>query len=343
MNSLTENEKKILGDNVGALDIDDGHVSRDDAGQEAKAPKGEGVKKPTKVYTPWYEWDINNDTEYILGIKNNINKIMSEINRGIHPNDLMKIVEKIESNYDFCLRRGLEQQKLNDILKETQLKLDEKSSKPVDAYGLVLAIREMNNIRRDYMRRTSKMFKTEEDKGSIEELERNFERIKKYIEGICDGKKVPPLKTEQDYIKELKKLNKDTKRLKWLKKFKFFKWEDGRDKVVEKAKELYPQLKEVIRARKTDKIPKQYGMLMKQLKKEKLRELWELPVDLLYDEQLRRDKEQRLEEQLRRNKEQRLKVSTVKTPTPRTPGSVQANVEQMPSKNDKQNEEEPSL
>ena len=224
-------------------------------------------------------------------IKDEVSQIMGEIKYGMNPNTLVEKAEAIRKIYDENKGQYTDGELLT-IFKDMPLQFQEDKDLKLSAASLV-DIGKTNDIRRLYIRTTNldEEDRTDKDKENIKKCKESFAKEAIAIERICKGKKLLPLKTEDEYIAELETLEEDVERA----------WAKGRKArdVASKSRKLRRVLKEVITETTPNRIEKVFNKLRSTLERNKAKDLPEA-----FDE-----KEE--------NKEKPPVVVKVKTPLPK--------------------------
>lgn len=223
-------------------------------------------------------------------IKDEVSQIMGEIKYGMNPNTLVEKAEAIRKIYDENKGQYTDGELLT-IFKDMPLQFQEDKDLKLSAASLV-DIGKTNDIRRLYIRTTNldEEDRTDKDKENIKKCKESFAKEAIAIERICKGKKLLPLKTENEYIAELETLDEDVEKA-WIKGIK------ARD-VASISRKLRRVLKEVITETTPNRIEKAFNKLRSTLERNKAKDLPEA-----FDE-----KEE--------NKEKPPVVVKVKTPLP---------------------------
>lgn len=224
-------------------------------------------------------------------IKDEVSQIMGEIKYGMNPNTLVEKAEAIRKIYDENKGQYTDGELLT-IFKDMPLQFQEDKDLKLSAASLV-DIGKTNDIRRLYIRTTNldEEDRTDKDKENIKKCKESFAKEAIAVERICKGKKLLPLKTEDEYIAELETLEEDVERA----------WAKGRKArdVASKSRKLRRVLKEVITETTPNRIEKVFNKLRSTLERNKAKDLPEA-----FDE-----KEE--------NKEKPPVVVKVKTPLPK--------------------------
>lgn len=243
-------------------------------------------------------------------LKNEIKQIMGEVEYGMGPNRLVKKGEKLLEIYvKYQKEYNFTADELKPIFKEIPLELDQELEFSGNAYS-VLAIGQMNEIRREYMEYANKTNPTDEEKERIEKVKKEFDKRKEKMEEICDGWEVLPLQTEEEYVDELEGMEEDAEAK------GVFKGKKARD-VASKMESLRLVLKELIPVMKTGNIQKVYARLRKTLENNPSVKADELPAELAKvtkQENIRED------------------VKVEKTPMPKNIGSEQGEEQKKETK-----------
>lgn len=146
-------------------------------------------------------------------IEKQIDDIAGEITSNMDPEELSKKLEYLTAD---ILAKNDEEYgpEIEKMLKEktVTIKMEGMFRSKDKEFTLeqIVCTQKINKIREAYMECTGKKEKTEQDEEDIQACKTAFKGCKEVLEIICgDRVNVPPLKTEEEYIKELEKLEKD--------------------------------------------------------------------------------------------------------------------------------------
>ena len=231
-----------------------------------------------------------------------IGLITNKVITGMEPNELVKQSERMREFYIECINElGYTKEEMKEILNSTTLNyvtpMVGKSSngdKKSFTAGDLMEIGKINEIRKEYIKITSKTKITEEDKNVIKNCEEKFKDISGKIFQICN-KEILPLQTLEEYDKELGDLRleaqKGIKREKTRERAKrALKRETKAEIACEKARVLREVLKEIINVDKSNLIYEKFNKIIYCLRRNPLVNPEMIPEELEH----KRDKKESL-------------------------------------------------
>ena len=209
-----------------------------------------------------------------FSMQTRIGLITNKVITGMEPNELVKQSERMREFYVECIKElGYTKDEMKEILNSTTLNyvtpIVSKSSnedKRRFTAGDLMEIGKINEIRKEYIKITSKTKITEEDKNVIKNCEEKFKDISGKIFQICN-KEILPLQTLEEYDKELGDLRleaqKGIKREKKRERAKrAIKRETKAEIACEKARMLREVLKEIINVDKSNLIYEKFNKII---------------------------------------------------------------------------------
>ena len=221
-----------------------------------------------------------------------IGLITNKVITGMEPNELVKQSERMREFYIECIKElGYTKDEMKEILNSTTLNyvtpIVSKSSnedKRRFTAGDLMEIGKINEIRKEYIKITSKTKITEEDKNVIKNCEEKFKDISGKIFQICN-KEILPLQTLEEYDKELGDLRleaqKGIKREKKRERAKrAIKRETKAGIACEKARMLREVLKEIINVDKSNLIYEKFNKIIYCLRRNPLVKPEMIPEEL---------------------------------------------------------------
>ncbi len=221
-----------------------------------------------------------------------IGLITNKVITGMEPNELVKQSERMREFYIECIKElGYTKDEMKEILNSTTLNyvtpIVSKSSnedKRRFTAGDLMEIGKINEIRKEYIKITSKTKITEEDKNVIKNCEEKFKDISGKIFQICN-KEILPLQTLEEYDKELGDLRleaqKGIKREKKRERAKrAIKRETKAEIACEKARMLREVLKEIINVDKSNLIYEKFNKIIYCLRRNPLVKPEMIPEEL---------------------------------------------------------------
>lgn len=245
----------------------DGKELQSDALEAERKQLKEEKKKledMSKFLKEKYTKDHSKEASKVI-IKDEITQIMGEIQYGMNPNNLVEKAEAIREIYEKNVGKYTGDELL-DIFKGMPLHFEQDKDLKLTAASLV-DIGKTNAIRRLYIRTTNldEKDRTDKDKQNIKKCEESFEKDAMAVERICAGRKLSPLKTEDEYIEELEALEADIQGRGLLKGVK------TKD-VAAKSRTLRRVLKEILTETTPNRIEKAFNKLRTKLKNNKVKE-----------------------------------------------------------------------
>lgn len=205
-----------------------------------------------------------------------IQKILNIIEKGkteTDPYKLMKIGEELKECWD-KIDKGINLDKDEAIMLRNKF---DKIMKAKEGQGSeILGVGYLNTRRREYMGLMGEENKTETDKAEIERVKKEFYTLNEGFMKELTGKTIPPLRTEEEYVEELKSIelemikaerNMETKRHFIFGKKENDKENEGKIDITEKMMQMYLELSEVTGATKTNNIQRIYNRIIRKLKR----------------------------------------------------------------------------
>ena len=227
-----------------------------------------------------------------FSMQTRIGLITNKVITGMEPNELVKQSERMREFYVECIKElGYTKDEMKEILNSTTLNyvtpIVSKSSnedKRRFTAGDLMEIGKINEIRKEYIKITSKTKITEEDKNVIKNCEEKFKDISGKIFQICN-KEILPLQTLEEYDKELGDLRleaqKGIKREKKRERAKrAIKRETKAEIACEKARMLREVLKEIINVDKSNLIYEKFNKIIYCLRRNPLVKPEMIPEEL---------------------------------------------------------------
>lgn len=181
-------------------------IEEEKANMESKEDNKDDKKKDMENSTNG-NWDRKFNKS---SMHTRISLITNKVITGMEPNELVKQGERMREFYMKCIDElGYTKQEMKEILNSTTLNyvtpiVSQTSSEDKERLtaGTLMEIGKINEIRREYIKRTNKTTMTEEDKNVIKNCEEKFKDISGNIFQICN-KEILPLQTLEEYDKEL--------------------------------------------------------------------------------------------------------------------------------------------
>ena len=237
---------------------------------EEKGLEEEDIESTGETEYPQYEDDEKDEEE----TNPLIQKILNIIEKGkteTDPYKLMKIGEELKECWD-------EIDKGTHLDKDEAIMLRNKFDKimEVPENCKILGVGYLNTRRRDYMRMMGEENKTETDKAVIEQIKKEFSSLNEGFMKELTGKTIPPLRTEEEYVEELKNIelemikaerNMETKRHFIFGKKGKNQEDESKEDITEKMMQMYLELSEVADVTKTNKIQHIYNRIIRSLKR----------------------------------------------------------------------------
>lgn len=237
---------------------------------EEKGLEEENMKLTGQTEYPQYENDEKDEEEtnpLILKILNIIEKGKIETD----PYKMMKIGEELRECWDE-IDKGINLDKDETIMLRNKF---DKIMEVQENYK-ILGVGYLNTRRRDYMRLMGEENKTEAYKAVIEQIKKEFFSLNEGFMKDLTGKTIPPLRTEEEYVEELKNIElemiKAERNIETKRHFIFGKREknqedEGKEDITEKMMQMYLELSEVADVTKTNKIQHIYNRIIRRLKR----------------------------------------------------------------------------
>ena len=203
-----------------------------------------------------------------------IQKILNIIEKGkteTDPYKLMKIGEELKECWDE-IDKGIHFDKDEAIMLRNKF---DKIMETQENYK-ILGVGYLNTRRREYMQFMEEENKTEADKAVIEKIKKEFSSLNEGFMKELTGKTIPPLRTEEEYVEELKNIelemvkaerNIETKRHFIFGKKEKKKEDEGKEDITEKMMQMYLELSEVTDVTKTNNIQRVYNRIIRKLGK----------------------------------------------------------------------------
>ena len=204
---------------------------------------------------------------------------MNEIQYGMRPEIILEKAEEIRKIF-LENRKKFTIEELRDIFKNVSIIDKEGSGKNLTASTLA-DIGAINDIRKLYIYETGQE-KEKQDEKEIEWCKKQFNKLSDHIKEIS-GETVSPLKTEAEYIEELKGLESEAER-----NTSSSKKGEGIQRVNQRMKGLQSVLQQVIGFVSTDGIKKTYHNVIEKLKSNPKLSRDELPDEIIEEKPLKK-------------------------------------------------------
>ena len=204
---------------------------------------------------------------------------MNEIQYGMRPEIILEKAEEIRKIF-LENRKKFTIEELRDIFKNVSIIDKEGSGKNLTASTLA-DIGAINDIRKLYIYETGQE-KEKQDEKEIEWCKKQFNKLSDHIKEIS-GETVSPLKTEAEYIEELKGLESEAER-----NTSSPKKGEGIQRVNQRMKGLQSVLQQVIGFVSTDGIKKTYHNVIEKLKSNPKLSRDELPDEIIEEKPLKK-------------------------------------------------------
>lgn len=204
---------------------------------------------------------------------------MNEIQYGMRPEIILEKAEEIRKIF-LENRKKFTIEELRDIFKNVSIIDKEGSGKNLTASTLA-DIGAINDIRKLYIYETGQE-KEKQDENEIEWCKKQFNKLSDHIKEIS-GETVSPLKTEAEYIEELKGLESEAER-----NTSSSKKGEGIQRVNQRMKGLQSVLQQVIGFVSTDGIKKTYHNVIEKLKSNPKLSRDELPDEIIEEKPLKK-------------------------------------------------------
>ncbi len=204
---------------------------------------------------------------------------MNEIQYGMRPEIILEKAEEIRKIF-LENRKKFTIEELRDIFKNVSIIDKEGSGKNLTASTLA-DIGAINDIRKLYIYETGQE-KEKQDENEIEWCKKQFNKLSDHIKEIS-GETVSPLKTEAEYIEELKGLESEAER-----NTSSSKKGEEIQRVNQRMKGLQSVLQQVIGFVSTDGIKKTYHNVIEKLKSNPKLSRDELPDEIIEEKPLKK-------------------------------------------------------
>lgn len=283
---LNQNIEAIMGDfdkQIEALTLATTVNGKEKQVQELEQEKQELVAEKKKledmleIVKEKYTKEQYKQTSKVL-LTDEIQNKMKEIQYGMRPEIILEKAEEIRKIF-LENRKKFTIKELRDIFENVSIVDKEGSGKNITASTLA-DIGAINDIRKLYIYETGQE-KEKQDENEIEWCKKQFNKLSDHIKEIS-GETVSPLKTEAEYIEELKELESEAQRNASSKKG------DRTQKVNQKMKGLQSVLQQVIGFVSTDGIKKTYHNVIEKLKANPNLLAEELPEEFIEEQPLKK-------------------------------------------------------
>ena len=273
---------------------EENEINKENDGEETKEQKFKmGNKEDNKEKNMKKGKSEKGDRKFNkLSMQTRIGLITNKVTSGMDPNELVKQSERMREFYLECINElGYAKEEMKETLNDTVLNyvppIVSKSSnddKNRFTAGDLMEIGKINEIRREYIKITSKTKMTEEDKIMVKNCEEKFQDISGKIFQICN-KEILPLQTLEEYEKELGDLRveaqKGIKRGRKIEKAKrVIKVETKAEIACEKARILREVLEGIFDVDKSNLIYEKFNKIIYCLKRNPLIKPDTIPEEL---------------------------------------------------------------